>query len=106
MIDMIVSGENDRITDVTRRALMCLVDHYYLRQDQIIELDRQVMAWHRSNEASKRLATIPGIGTLAASALIASVSDASNFKNGRSFAAFIDLAPKQSSSGGKERLGN
>lgn len=63
------------------------------------------MAWHRSNEASKRLATIPGIGPLAASALVASVGDASHFKNGRSFAAFIGLVPKQSSSGGKERLG-
>ena len=48
---------------------------------------------------------IPGIGPLAASALVASVGNASNFKNGRSFAAFIGLVPKQSSSGGKERLG-
>jgi transposase len=105
LIDIIVSGEDDRITDVTRRALMCLVDQYCLLQDQILELDRQVMAWHRSNEASKRLATIPGIGPLAASALVASVGDASNFKNGRSFAAFVGLVPRQSSSGGKERLG-
>lgn len=105
LIDLIVSGEDDRITSVTRRALMCLVDQYCLLQDQILELDRQVMAWHKSNEASQRLATIPGIGPLAASALVASVGDASNFKNGRSFAAFIGLVPKQSSSGGKERLG-
>jgi transposase len=88
----------------TRRALMCLVDQYCLLQRQILQLDRQVMAWHRSNEANKWLATIPGIGPLAASALVASVGDASNFKNGRSFAAFIGLVPKQSSSGGKERL--
>lgn len=105
LIDMIVSGEDDRITGVTRRAIICLVDQYRLLQEQILDLDRQVMAWHRSNEASKRLATIPGIGPLAASALVASVADASNFKNGRSFAAFIGLVPKQSSSGGKERLG-
>lgn len=105
LIDMIASGEDDRITPVTHSALLCLVDQYGLLQDQILELDRQVMAWHRSNEASKRLATIPGIGPLAASALVASVGDASSFKNGRSFAAFIGLVPKQSSSGGKERLG-
>lgn len=105
LIDMIVSGGDDRITDVTRRALMCLVDQYSLLQEQILDLDRQVMAWHKSNEASKRLATIPGIGPLAASALVASVGDASNFKNGRSFAAFIGLVPRQTSSGGKERLG-
>jgi transposase len=105
LIDMIVTGEDDRITDVTRRALMTLVEQYRLLQNQILDLDRQVMAWHKSNDASKRLATIPGIGPLAASALVASVGDASNFKNGRSFAAFIGLVPKQSSSGGKERLG-
>lgn len=105
LIDMIVSGDDDRITSVTRHALMCLVDQYCLLHDQILELDRQVMAWHKSNEASQRLATIPGIGPLAASALVASVGDASSFKNGRSFAAFIGLVPKQSSSGGKERLG-
>jgi transposase len=105
LIDMIVVGEDDRITGVTRRAMMCLVEQYRLLQDQILDLDRQVLAWHRSSEASKRLATIPGIGPLAASALVASVGDASSFKNGRSFAAFIGLVPRQSSSGGKERLG-
>jgi transposase len=105
LIDLIVSGEDARITDVTRRALMCLVGQYRLLQNQILELDRQVMAWHKSNEASRRLATIPGIGPLAASALVASVGNASSFKNGRSFAAFIGLVPRQSSSGGKERLG-
>jgi transposase len=67
LIDIIASGDDDRITDVTRRALMCLVDQYCLLQDQIlIELERKVMAWHRSSEASKRLATMPGIGPLAA----------------------------------------
>jgi transposase len=105
LIDMIFSGEDDRVTHVVRRALMCLVDQYRLLQDQILELDRQVMAWHKSNETSKRLATIPGIGPLAASALVASIGDASSFKNGRSLAAFIGLVPRQSSSGGKERLG-
>jgi transposase len=105
LVDIIASGEDDRIPDVTRRALMCLVDQYCLLQGQILELDRQVMAWHKSNEASKRLATIPGIGPLAASALVASVGNATSFNNGRSFAAFIGLVPRQSSSGGKERLG-
>lgn len=105
LIDMIVTGEDGRITDIIRRAMMCLVEQYRLLQDQILDLDRQVMAWHRSSETSKRLATIPGIGPLAASAIVASVGNASSFKNGRSFAAFIGLVPKQSSSGGKERLG-
>ena len=105
LIDMIVAGEDQRITEITRRAMMPLVAQYRLLQEQILDLDRQVMAWHRSSDVSKRLATIPGIGPLTASALVASVGDASNFKNGRSLAAFIGLVPRQSSSGGKERLG-
>ena len=105
LIDMIVAGEDERITEVTRRAMMPLVEQYHLLKKQILDLDRQVMAWHRSSDVSKRLATIPGIGPLTASALVASVGDASNFKNGRSLAAFVGLVPRQSSSGGKERLG-
>jgi transposase len=105
LIDKITAGEDERITEVTRRAMMPLVEQYRLLQDQILDLDRQVLAWHRSSDVSKRLATIPGIGPLTASALVASVGDASHFKNGRSFAAFIGLVPRQSSTGGKERLG-
>lgn len=105
LIDLIVAGEDDRITEVRRRAMTCLVEQYRLLQEQILELDRQVMAWHRSSDASKRLATISGIGPLAASALVASVGNACNFKNGSGIATFIGLVPKQSSSGGKERLG-
>jgi transposase len=60
LIHMIVSGDDARLTDATRRALMMLVEQYRLLQGQILDLDRQVMAWHRSNSASKRLATIPG----------------------------------------------
>jgi transposase len=105
LIDRITAGEDERITEVTRRAMLPLVEQYRLLQDQILDLDRQVLAWHRSSDVSKRLATIPGIGPLTASALVASVGDASHFKNGRSFAAFIGLVPRQSSTGGKERLG-
>ena len=105
LINMITAGEDERITEVTRRAMMPLVEQYRLLQDQILDLDRQVLAWHRSSDVSKRLATIPGIGPLTASALVASVGDASHFKNGRSFAAFIGLVPRQSSTGGKQRLG-
>ena len=105
LIDMIVAGEDERITEITRRAMIPLVEQYRLLQEQILGLDRQVMAWHRSSDVSKRLATIPGIGPLTASALVASVGDASNFKNGRSLAVFIGFVPRQSSSGGKDRLG-
>ena len=63
------------------------------------------MAWHRSNDVSRRLATIPGIGPITASAIAATVIDASQFSSGRQFAAWLGLVPQQRSSGGKERLG-
>lgn len=96
---------DDRITPLVRRSLGHLVNQLDQQHMQILDLDRQILAWHRSNETSKRLATIPGIGPLAASALTATIGDASTFRSGRALAAWIGIVPKQSSSGGKERLG-
>src|SRR6202008_3548133 len=73
---------------------------------QILEFDRMINAWHRSNEASKRLDAIPGVGPALATALVASVADPKAFRSGRDFSAWIGLVPKQNSSGGKDRLGN
>ena len=63
------------------------------------------MAWHRSNDASRRLDAIPGVGPMLATALVASVADPKAFRSGRNFSAWIGLVPKQHSSGGKDRLG-
>jgi transposase len=68
-------------------------------------LEKAIVARHRSDEASRRLASIPGIGPIIASAFATSVPDASVFKSGRQFAAWLGLVPKQNSTGGKERLG-
>src|SRR5512143_3188694 len=73
---------------------------------QILEFDRQIMAWHRSNETSKRLDEIPGVGPALATALVASVADPKACRSGRNFSAWIGLVPKQHSSGGKDRLGS
>jgi transposase len=69
------------------------------------EIDRDVLAWQRANDVARRLATIPGIGPVGASALAASVTDPHQFTSGRQFAAWLGLTPLQKSSGGKERLG-
>ena len=65
-----------------------------------------IMAWHRSNDASRRLDAIPGVGPMLATALVASVADPKVFRSGRNFSAWIGLVPKQHSSGGKDRLGS
>ena len=61
---------------------------------QILEFDRRILAWHRSNETSRRLDAIPGIGPALATALVASVADAKAFRSGRNFSAWIGLVPK------------
>ena len=71
-----------------------------------MEFDRLIMAWYRSNETSKRLHYIPGVGPLLATALAASVADPQTFRSGRNFSPWIGLVPKQHSSGGKDRLGS
>ena len=73
---------------------------------QILEFDRQINAWHRSNETSRRLDELPGVGPALATALVASVADPKAFRSGRDFSAWVGLVPKQNSSGGKDRLGN
>jgi transposase len=70
------------------------------------EVEKKLLAWHRTNEVSRRLATIPGVGPITASAIAATVVDATQFKTGRQFAAWLGLVPQQHSSGGKERLGS
>ena len=74
-------------------------------QSKLRELERELLVWHRSSDVAKRLATIPGIGTICATALAASVTDPQQFRSGRQFAAWLGLTPLQHSSGGKERLG-
>jgi transposase len=76
--------------------------------DQLIEriehLEVRIKAWHAINPVSQRLASIPGIGVLTATALAAVVGEGQDYRNGRQLAAYLGLVPRQLSSGGKERL--
>ena len=74
-------------------------------QSKIKAIERTILARHRANELSLRLATIPGVGIITATALVATVANASAFKSGRHFAAWIGLVPRQNGSGGKMALG-
>ncbi len=98
-------GANEDIPQIARTALLSLADQRANLNQQIRALDSEILVWHRQNDTSQRLATIPGVGVLTATALAASVTDPSQFRSGRQFAAFLGLVPRQNSSGGKERLG-
>jgi transposase len=96
---------SDAVPDLARNALHMLVDQLRLLEIGIRKAEEALVAWHRAHDASRRLATIPGIGPITASAIAASVPDARLFASGRQFAAWLGLTPQPRSSGGKERLG-
>ena len=87
-----------------RRLLTRLNEHLTDLSLQVEALELQIKLWHKENEASQRLEAIPGIGPITASAIVASVGNAAEFKNGRQFAAWFGLVPRQHSSGGKQVL--
>src|SRR5256714_7313352 len=103
----VVADRNDkRVPEVARACLAALGSQLLGLKKQILTFDRMIMDWYRSNETSKRLHYIPGVGPLLATALAASVADPKVFRSGRNFSAWIGLVPKQYSSGGKDRLGS
>jgi len=97
----------DAATDLPasmRQLIARLLENMKMLDQQVNELEAQIKAWHQGSELSRKLERIPGIGALAASALVASIADARSFKNGRQLAAWLGLVPKQDSSGGKPKL--
>ncbi len=103
---LLVEDDNDEsLPLLAKRALRPLVAQLLENRRATLALDAEVRAWHRQNEISKLLETIPGIGVLTASAIAAAVPDPAFFKSAREFSAWLGLVPKQNSSGGKESLG-
>jgi len=105
LLDVVADPSDKRVPEVARMCLAALGAQLRRLKEQILEFDRLILAWHRSNEASKRLDAIPGVGPVLATALVASIADPKAFRSGRNFSAWIGLVPKQHSSGGKDRLG-
>jgi len=101
--EILEDGEND-LPGSFRALLQRLADHLKALDRQVGELEVEIQFWHRENDASKKLAKIPGIGPITASALVATIGDARNFKNGRQLAAWLGIVPKQHSTGGKSTL--
>jgi transposase len=102
----IVADEKDaRLPIDARASVIVLAAQLQAVQTLIGSIEKRIKTQHRSNEASKRLETIPGIGVIGASAIAATVADPTGFRSGRSFAAWIGLVPRQDSTGGKQKLG-
>ena len=101
--EILEDGEND-LPGSFRQLIERLVDHLKELDRQVSELEAQIKLWHKDNSASKKLEKIPGIGPITASAMVASIGDARNFKNGRQLAAWLGMVPRQHSTGGKSTL--
>jgi transposase len=100
----VLQDADNGLSDASRALFARLLEHFRVLDRQVEELEREIGAWHREDSASRRLEAIPGIGPITASALVASVGDAKVFHNGRQFAAWLGLVPRQRSSGGKTNL--
>ena len=101
----VLAARDDRIPVAARLSLEALARQYANITAEIRVIEKQIHAWHRSCEESRRLEEIPGVGPIVATALVAEVGDWKAFSSGRSLAAWIGLVPRQHSTGGKDRLG-
>jgi transposase len=99
------AGGAPEVPPLAQRVVKGLADQIGALQVQLGALEKELHAWHRSSELSLRLATIPGIGVISATALAASVTEPERFRSGRQFAASLGLTPLQNCSGGKKRMG-
>lgn len=102
----IVADERDKRLPISARiSLVVLAAQLQALQTFIRSIEKRIMAQHRASQESKRLATIPGIGVVGATAIAATITDPKMFRSGRDFAAWIGLVPREDSTGGKRKLG-
>jgi transposase len=97
--------EEGAVPEPGRTVLGLLATQFDEIESRIAAIEDEILAPHRANPVSRRLAKIPGIGPLIASAITATVPDATVFRSGREFAAWLGLVPRQHSTGGRRRLG-
>lgn len=105
LVDLVNEGEDQSLPSIVRTALLPLTGQLEDIEGRLSALDREIHSRHRNSEVSRRLETIPGNGPITASAIVATIADASLFRSGRHFSAWLGLVPRQNSSGDKERLG-
>ena len=98
------AAERVKLTTVSIELFMQLYEEFCALDKRLASYNEKIKAMAAAHPVCQRLETIPGMGPLTATALVAAVSDATHFKNGRQFAAWLGLVPRQHSTGGKPRL--
>ena len=102
MLTEILDGDN--LSNISYQTFYALKEEFIENDNKIKTLERHLKEIAKQHDLYKRLDTVPGIGLITATALIASIGNASCFKNGRQLSAWLGLVPRQHSSGGKEKL--
>ncbi len=105
LLASVAQDESSRLPIDAHASLTVLAAQLQAVQTMIGSIEKRIVAQHRSNEASQRLETIPGIGVVGATTITAVVTDPKAFRSGRDFAAWIGIVPRQDSTGGKQKLG-
>jgi transposase len=103
-LPLILEDATNELTIFSRRLFASLYDELLSLEEKIGATDGQIWAVYQASEPCQRISAVEGIGPLIATALVAAMSDGKTFKNGRQFAAWLGLVPKQHSSGEKTRL--
>ncbi len=104
-IPAILEDAENGLPGLARRLLHDIHQRIQTLNQQILAYDREIEALARHSEPAKRLMSLPGVGAVTATALVASIADPRQFDNGRQLAAWLGLVPRQYSTGGKTRLG-
>jgi transposase len=99
-----LEAEKDKLTPLSQEMFGKLVEEFAALEKQLAYYQEKLEALATTHPESQRLMTIPGIGPITATALVAAVGDVGVFKNGRQFAAWLGLVPKQHSTGGQSLL--
>jgi transposase len=99
-----LAAEPERLSSTMQLVVYNNLEQLRLLDQQLIQLDRQIAQMCRTDERSRRLAEVTGVGALTATAMVAKVGNARQFPNGRALAAYLGLVPRQNSTGGKTVL--
>ena len=105
LLAIVAGSANEHLPAEAQASLMVLAAELQAIRTLIASIEKRIIAHHRLDEASKRLRSIPGIGLVGATAIVATITDPKAFRSGRDLAAWIGLVPRQDSTGGKQKLG-
>lgn len=97
--------EDEDLPEMARDLFVFQAKEYAAVEARLAEIDAKLLRWHRQDELSRRIATIPGVGLIGSSMLSMKAPPAVTFKSGRQFAAWLGLTPRDHSTGGRQRLG-